>query len=225
MGRFCAECGVELGRLPKNERSTECEKESQNQPESAGVGVPEYGALRGPPRPSLPGAITSKLSARKLGPYAVAEVLSPHRIRIALPSPLRIHDEFSVEQLDALPVEQDPFALHRSVPLPDSDAPVDEDDSQSTADLVRSEEEHVPRPTRAARLPSALREYDVGSLHVVIPDGLMELLRIPSPQPRVAEVDGKTMVLEERPVAFLSRLTTMSEKKLVAPELKLSCLA
>ncbi|KAE8236961.1 hypothetical protein A4X06_0g9380, partial [Tilletia controversa] len=42
-----------LGRLPKNERSTEREKASQNQPESAGVGAPEYGALRGPPRPSL----------------------------------------------------------------------------------------------------------------------------------------------------------------------------
>ncbi|KAE8224984.1 hypothetical protein CF326_g7943 [Tilletia indica] len=39
----------------------------------------------------VPGALTSKLVARKLGPYPIAEVLSPHRVRLALPTPLRIH--------------------------------------------------------------------------------------------------------------------------------------
>ncbi|KAE8228356.1 hypothetical protein CF326_g6714 [Tilletia indica] len=179
--------------------------------------------VRLPDRP-IPGAIVSKLSARKLGPYAIAEVLSPHRVRIALPPPLRIHDEFSVEQLDALPTESDPFASSRAP----EHVPVEEVQESVPMDDVDQREEDLPmsRPVRSIRLPSALREYDLddGATHV-LSDAALELLRIPSAKPRVVELDGREVVLEERPVAFLSRLTTISEKRLVAPELELSCLA
>ncbi|KAE8264771.1 hypothetical protein A4X09_0g6863 [Tilletia walkeri] len=177
----------------------------------------------------VPGAITSKLSPRKLGPYSITAVLSPHRVRIALPAPLRISDEFSVEQLDVLPKEDDPFATSRS-PQPEGvrieDAAVEErvavSDGYSDDDAP---EDALPnsRPVRTGRLPSNLREYDVG-LHTMSA-GMLELLRTPSMKPRTVEVDGKEMVLIERPIAFLSRLTTVTEKRFVAPELELSCLA
>ncbi|KAE8240474.1 hypothetical protein A4X13_0g7789 [Tilletia indica] len=177
----------------------------------------------------IAGAITSKLSPRKLGPYTVSEVLSPHRIRIALPAPLRINDEFSIEQLDVLPTEADPFALSRAPAAPDSGLIGDTGMEESVAgDSESSRMVNAPntRPARTARLPAALREYDLaeGALHTMS-DATLELLRVPSSKPRIAEIDGKEVVLEERPVAFLSRLTTISEKRLVAPELELSCLA
>ncbi|KAE8179804.1 hypothetical protein A4X06_0g8351 [Tilletia controversa] len=62
----------------------------------------------------VPGVSTSKLVSKKLGPYPVAEVLSAHRVRLALPSPLRIQAEFAVEQLDPLPTDRDPFASVRA---------------------------------------------------------------------------------------------------------------
>ncbi|KAE8240461.1 hypothetical protein A4X13_0g7796 [Tilletia indica] len=180
----------------------------------------------------IPGAIISKLSPRKLGPYVVAEVLSPHRVRIALPSPLRIHDEFSIEQLDVLPTEEDPFASSRSAPVLQPSAPAVADDGVedvSVSSAVLDEDATnvpAPRPVRTARLPAALREYDleVGEINV-LSESALELLRIPSSKPRVAELDGREILLEERPVVFLSRLTTVTEKRFVAPELELSCLA
>ncbi|KAE8218991.1 hypothetical protein CF319_g7233 [Tilletia indica] len=178
----------------------------------------------------IPGALKSKRSPRKLGPYLISEVLSAHRVRIALPPPLRIHDEFSVEHLDVLPREDDPISSSRILPV------LDEDDSggggpgsttSAAEDRPRSvaDNGHSPpsRPTRTARLPGALRDFDVG-LHA-LSAGVVELLRTPSSKPRVAEVDGREVVLVERPVVFLSRLTSVSEKRLVAPESELSCLA
>ncbi|KAE8238705.1 hypothetical protein A4X13_0g8413 [Tilletia indica] len=82
----------------------------------------------------IPGLGEGKLDARKAGPYAVREVLSPHRVRLALPDDLRISDEFNIEQLDPLPGSPDPFALQRRSPSPDplSDAAAVVDGSGGT---------------------------------------------------------------------------------------------
>ncbi|KAE8245123.1 hypothetical protein A4X03_0g7500 [Tilletia caries] len=169
-------------------------------------------------------AITSKLDIRKLGPFPVAEVLSPHRIRLALPHPLRIHDVFSVEQLDVVPAGNDPFAGARVAPpsLPSPVAAQEEEDASAESALASDEVVEdlplVPRPSRAPRLPVALREYDVGLFAARVDE---ELLRKPSAKARSVMVDGRQIALLEHPVAFLSRLTSVTEKKLVAPELEL----
>ena len=59
------------------------------------------------------GMPTDKLASRKDGPFTVAEVLSPHRVRLELPAGMGINDEFDVSQLDVLPSSPDPFAAHR----------------------------------------------------------------------------------------------------------------
>ncbi|KAE8183594.1 hypothetical protein CF328_g8134 [Tilletia controversa] len=175
----------------------------------------------------VPGAITSKLDVRKLGPFRVAEVLSSHRVRLALPDPLRIHDIFSVEQLDVVPADVDPFATTRDVPPPLASSSVeDADEAVSVVSATEHDEddEHPPavRPSRATRPPINLREYDMG-LYAASVD--TELLRTPSSKPRRVMVEGREIVLLERPVAYLSRLTTTVESKLVASELELCCFA
>ncbi|KAE8241460.1 hypothetical protein A4X13_0g7407 [Tilletia indica] len=166
----------------------------------------------------MPGASRDKLSARKQGPYEVLEVLSPHRVRLALPSHLGISDEFDVSQLDPIPEEPDPFAAHRAAsPSPGSPVP-----SSATSSRVPSP---PPLPPRIRRLPSTLRGFEVESGLFAYSAEYLEALRGPCRRPRRLVLDGREVVLVERPVSFLSRLTSPSERKLVAPELELCCLA
>ncbi|KAE8238409.1 hypothetical protein A4X06_0g8776, partial [Tilletia controversa] len=125
----------------------------------------------------VPGLLTSKIDPRKAGPYRICEVLSPHRVRFDLGVDSTIGDEFSVEQLDAVPRFPDPFVNAREgldVPAIPALHDVEEDASVSTP---------------------------------------------------IESVNGVSIELRERPVAFLSRLTSATERKMVAPELELCCLA
>ncbi|KAE8217187.1 hypothetical protein CF326_g9534 [Tilletia indica] len=184
----------------------------------------------------VPGVLTSKLVARKLGPYPVAEVLSEHRVRLALPSPLRIHAEFSLEQLDAVPKDRDPFAQIRARPgtidqgddesvardgVDEDAAPVSVPAENEAALDGQGTHEVARRPRRAPQLPSSLRDFET-QLFSAAPDAAFDT---PSSVPRVVEVSGRRVTMLERPVAFLSRLTTPTEKKMAASELELCCLA
>ncbi|KAE8218234.1 hypothetical protein CF319_g7853 [Tilletia indica] len=190
----------------------------------------------------VPGVSTSKLVSRKLGPYPVEEVLSPHRVRLALPSPLRIQAEFAVEQLDAVPKDGDPFASVRARPTgavpsaadaiepeptgsgEDADGSVG---SESSADVPAEDDgTHVAarRSRRVPHLPSSLRDFDTQQFanSSTTPH---EVFAVPSSSPRVVDLDGRAVTMVERPVAFLSRLTSPTEKKMAAAELELCCLA
>ncbi|KAE8197072.1 hypothetical protein A4X06_0g3669 [Tilletia controversa] len=194
--------------------------------DAARAPVPPYAVgdevfVRLPDRP-IPGSLDNKLAPQKMGPFRISEVLSDHRVRLDLPADLKIGDTFAVSQLDAVSGEPDRYATHR-VDSPavgvDSSAPV-----ASSAPPSRAPSP-APLPPRVRRVPAALREYDVSAdVHIMSP-ALYDALRGPFHRARRLEVDGRTVVLMERPVAFLSRLTMPSEQKLVAPELELSCLA
>ncbi|KAE8240703.1 hypothetical protein A4X13_0g7639 [Tilletia indica] len=191
----------------------------------------------------VPGVLSSKLVSRKLGPYPVAEVLSSHRVRLALPSPLRIQAEFSVEQLDVMPKDADPFEGRRAPPVtlrapevdvagrdsPDEDLHEDVNGSAAGAHdesvPAGPGETHGPvrRPRRALQLPSSLREYETQQF--ASSSDPVDVFATPSSIPRLVQVDGRTVSMVERPVAFLSRLTTPTEKKMAAAELELCCLA
>ncbi|KAE8216475.1 hypothetical protein CF327_g344 [Tilletia walkeri] len=187
----------------------------------------------------VPGILTSKLVARKLGPYPIAEVLSDHRVRLALPSPLRIHAEFSVAQLDALPKDADPF---RDVRISSSAAPPggevavegsgvegrvsDSGDARDDLASPNVDDTHGPnrRPRRVPQLPHSLRSFET-TLFSAASSASADVFGTPSSTPRVVEIDGRQVTMAERPVAFLSRLTTPTEKKMAAAELELCCLA
>ncbi|KAE8234966.1 hypothetical protein A4X13_0g9671 [Tilletia indica] len=81
-------------------------------------------------------------------------------------------------------------------------------------------------PFRSRRLPGALRDFQLGT---VAPDAeaddVWAVMQGPIVRPRRLRVGDQEMVYTERPVAFLSRLTGVAERKLVAPELELICLA
>ncbi|KAE8217909.1 hypothetical protein CF319_g8112 [Tilletia indica] len=172
----------------------------------------------------VPGAIGDKLDPRKMGPFAVSEVLSDHRLRLQLPTGVSIDPVVSIEQVDLVPRSPDPFAADRGgspVSVPRVDDLVEA--------LENAPEPAVPPPSprapRARRLPAPLRDFDVGTLTVSDQDVLLEALREPIRRPRSLQLGSRSLLLVERPIVFLSRLTTPMERKMVAAELELRCLA
>ncbi|KAE8240665.1 hypothetical protein A4X13_0g7663 [Tilletia indica] len=184
----------------------------------------------------IPGTIRSKLDARKQGPFTVAEVLSPHRIRLTLPDDVAIDPIMSIEQVDLVPSAPDPFAGARAPspgPAPASDgSPFSSSSGSSSAPDIGeppasapSSVSSPPLAPRVRRPPLGFRDFHVGTVQSRANDQLAEALRGPLVRPRSMQLDGRMVRLVERPVAYLSRLTSPAERKLVASELELSCLA
>ncbi|KAE8241393.1 hypothetical protein A4X06_0g7555 [Tilletia controversa] len=188
----------------------------------------------------IPHTIGDKMDARKLGPFPVEEVLSPHRIRLRLPADVTVDPVFNVEQVDPVPSSPDPFAPHRArapdlvVSARDVDPPLSPASAVSAPEravpgLDLSASSNLPFPaspieSRARRPPARLDDFVLGTMQPRSED-LAAALRGPLARPRSMVVNGRRVRLVERPVAFISRLTAPAEKKLVASELELSCLA
>ncbi|KAE8228331.1 hypothetical protein CF326_g6741 [Tilletia indica] len=137
--------------------------------------------------------------------------------------------ELSVDQLDVLPPSPDPFHTHRPVAEPSTSEVQLEDLGDAEIGSVRDDDavgaEPPPLlPERRRLTPVRLQDFEVGTVAgpLAIPP---EMLRGPLFRPKQVQIEGRTVTLVERPVGFLSRLTTVTEKRLVAPELELSCLA
>ncbi|KAE8185900.1 hypothetical protein CF335_g7597 [Tilletia laevis] len=201
----------------------------------------------------IAGAIGDKLDVRKLGPFEVEEVLSPHRVRLCLPPHLDIDPVLNIEQLDFAPSDMDPFAAHRpSSAVVEAGSPelrVDGGSQELRADgslqgdisggvgelsSSRSGEDRYSSvaidaaalpPRRVRHLPESMRDFHVGTVQPAPSPELLDLLRGPLPRPRSFQEGNDLLVLSERPVAFISRLTSPAEEKLVAAELELVCLA
>ncbi|KAE8242688.1 hypothetical protein A4X06_0g6797 [Tilletia controversa] len=215
----------------------------------------------------VPGTMVDKLDSRKLGPFSVVEVLSPHRVRLDLPSDLDIDTVFNIEQLDFVPTTADPFAAVRLPSSPACLSPSDavgpgavppivlesaaigdalplassatdgpplsslelELSSASEAEIELSPASAVrdgaSAPPRARKPPSMMREFQLGLVRPSMSPGLRDALRGPLARPRLFSEDGQELLLTERPVAYLSRLTSPAESKLVAAELELVCFA
>ncbi|KAE8244981.1 hypothetical protein A4X13_0g6140 [Tilletia indica] len=186
----------------------------------------------------ITGTVSTKLDARKSGPFPITEVLSPHRVRLALPDGIIVDPVFSIEQLDVEPSEDDPFAADRAPPAPairlvspssglDDDAPVLGSAGDDDAVAASGPDPLLPRqpssPVR--RSPTALTDFQLGVLRSAPSPALQDLLHGPLSRPRTIQEGDELLTLTERPVAFLSRLTSPAESKLVAPELELVCLA
>ncbi|KAE8228244.1 hypothetical protein CF326_g6832 [Tilletia indica] len=172
----------------------------------------------------VPGAIRDKLDPRKLGPFPIAEVLSDHRVRLDLPADVSIDPVVSVEQIDLVPRSPDPFAAQRDHPsAPSPGAPAVLDDLVDIPDIPAPPD--LPVAPRSRRLPAPLRGFDLGVLSVDDQSTLLEALREPIRRPRSLTLGDRSLLLTERPVVFLSRLTSVMEKKMVAAELELRCLA
>ncbi|KAE8223475.1 hypothetical protein CF319_g3494 [Tilletia indica] len=193
------------------------------------VGDSVYIRLRDRP---IPGLARSKTDPKKAGPYSVLEVLSPHRVRLDLGPEASIGDEFSIEQLDLVPRSTDPFLDQRdpvaSAPpmLSDGDESVERFEDVDVADgsYLPDSSVEVP-PSRPRRAPGILRDFQIGVAMSAESKEVHELLKGPLYKGRVVELDGVSTEFRERPVAFLSRLTSISERKMVASELELCCLA
>ncbi|KAE8217383.1 hypothetical protein CF319_g8517 [Tilletia indica] len=177
----------------------------------------------------IPGMAVGKLDVRKAGPYRVASVLSPHRVRLVLPVGSTISDEFSVEQLDLAPRSPDPFRHDRAPPPSTASSPAS---PSLSADPSLPDDDVDPAPadgtvvgSRARQLPVGLRHCQLGVAQASSSDALADALRGPVYRTRILEVDGVCITLRERPVVFLSRLTSVTEQRMVAPELELCCLA
>ncbi|KAE8247337.1 hypothetical protein A4X06_0g4530 [Tilletia controversa] len=172
----------------------------------------------------VPGAITSKLDARKDGPFDVVEVVSPHRVRLALPDHIGIDPVVSIEQVDLVPRSPDPFAATRtSLDLPVGDLGARVEDVMEASEEVSLQQDNAVvdgdarldqdpvLPHRPRRLPISLRGFHLGVLSTADRSQLEEALREPMRKARRVTLSDRTVVLTERPVAFLSRLTTPAE--------------
>ncbi|KAE8266798.1 hypothetical protein A4X09_0g5544 [Tilletia walkeri] len=174
-----------------------------------------------------PGLARSKTDPKKAGPYRLLEILSPHRVRLDLGPESSIGDEFSIEQLDLVPRSPDPFGDQRPPALSGGDdESVDRFEDVDVADgsYLPDSSVEVP-PLRPRRAPGTLRDFQVGVALSSESKEVHELLRDPLYKGRIVEVDGVSTEFRERPVAFLSQLTSISERKMVASELELCCLA
>ncbi|KAE8224221.1 hypothetical protein CF326_g8070 [Tilletia indica] len=179
----------------------------------------------------IAGTVVDKLDARKSGPYVVEEVLSPHRVRLSLPAGMDIDSVFSIEQLDFEPAEDDPYAADRSAAVSTSppietsrsaDALILPHDTNGESAPVASREPS----SRVRHVPTTLRDFQVGTVRAMSSSSeLNDLLYGPLSKPRTIRDGDEEIVLTERPVVFLSRLTSPAESRLVAPELELVCLA
>ncbi|KAE8252406.1 hypothetical protein A4X03_0g6174 [Tilletia caries] len=181
------------------------------------------------------GATTDKLDAKKLGPFHILEVVSAHRVRLDLPASLDIDPVLSIEQLDLEPLDDDPFAADRSIPavsprssfVREEDAPVRRADSPASVVVESDEDADVGRslPPRVRRPPLGLQDFQLGTVRASPSAALQDLLCGPLFKPQTLQEGDTLLTLTERPVAFLSRLTSAAESKLVAAELELVCLA
>ncbi|KAE8241696.1 hypothetical protein A4X03_0g8107 [Tilletia caries] len=142
----------------------------------------------------VPGAITSKLDARKDGACASADLPAAD---------------------GAARLEEGTARLEEIPPL------LDDDGADGDARL----DPDVALPPRPRRLPTSFRGFHLGVLSTADRSQLEEALREPMRKARRVALSDRTVVLTEKPVAFLSRLTTPAEKKMVAAELELRCLA
>ncbi|KAE8242509.1 hypothetical protein A4X13_0g7127 [Tilletia indica] len=172
-----------------------------------------------------------------MGPFSITEVISAHRVRLDLPPDLNIDPVMNIEQLDLEPVDDDPFAADRPLFAPVSPpvasasdvtvpGPSRVEDDGSLVDVETTVDE-VPRavPPRARRPPLALQDFQLGTMRSIPSPALQDLLHGPLLRPRTLQEGDNLLTLTERPVAFLSRLTSPVESRLVAPELELVCLA
>ncbi|KAE8184578.1 hypothetical protein CF328_g7815, partial [Tilletia controversa] len=178
------------------------------------------------------GATTDKLDARKLGPFPILEVVSAHRVRLDLPTGLDIDPVLSIEQLDLEPLADDPFAADRAIPSVPSPSPFvrEEDVSVRPADSSASvvvepdgDADEGPRlPPRVRRPPLGLQDFHLATVRAAPSPALQDLLLGPLFRPQTLQEGDTLLTLTERPVAFISRLTSPAESKLVAAELELS---
>ncbi|KAE8218758.1 hypothetical protein CF319_g7425 [Tilletia indica] len=178
---------------------------------------------------SAPGG---KLDPIKLGPFPVRRVLSPHRVLVEVPPHLNIGDEFDVAQLDVHPEGEDPFADDRQPTSSPSSAPtLPATAPSSSAPLASSLPEPVRRGVRERRPAPLLRDanYDVHALRADLGSPLLarssDAFCDPVPRSKEVDLDGVRVQVVERPVAFMSRTTTLAESKLAGPELELACLS
>ncbi|KAE8209834.1 hypothetical protein CF326_g10068 [Tilletia indica] len=130
----------------------------------------------------------------------------------------------NVEQLDIVPRQADPYLLQREPSPP----PLPSRPSSPSQPLAPSRTPSPPPPTSTSRVrqpPLGMRNFQLGVVQVERSEELAAALSGPLYRPRRMVLDGKEVVLSERPVAFLSKLTSPAEAKLVASELELCCLA
>ncbi|KAE8256495.1 hypothetical protein A4X03_0g5351 [Tilletia caries] len=148
--------------------------------------------------------------------------------------------------LDLLPRQTDPFADDRESPpsaievpsvvdalppsppsglLPRSGEPLSTSSSSPPLPVVSPPPSPSVVAARRRLSPPALRDFQLGIVQHPAASELDNALRGPLGRPRRMVVDGREVLLVERPVAYLSRLTNPAEKKQVASELELSCLA
>ncbi|KAE8217742.1 hypothetical protein CF319_g8237 [Tilletia indica] len=139
-------------------------------------------------------------------------------------------------QVDLVPSAPDPFAGARApspgpAPASDGSSLSSSSGSSSAPDIgeppasAPSSVSSPPLAPRVRRPPLGFRDFHVGTVQSRANDQLAEALRGPLVRPRSMQLDGRMVRLVERPVAYLSRLTSPAERKLVASELELSCLA
>ncbi|KAE8191782.1 hypothetical protein CF336_g4721, partial [Tilletia laevis] len=204
---------VEARRMIAAARAGQKKRYDQSRASPAAIRVGDLVYVRLRDRP-VPNAIGDKLDAWKRGPFAVTEVLSAHRIRLDLPDDMAIDPVFR---------HDDAAGSGDSAGGEAPEVPVSDEVLSAGADGVMDVDGRGS--PRARRLPVSLRGFHLGVLTTADRAQLEKALGEPIHRPRRLALSDRSVLLEEKPVAFLSRLTTPAEQKMVAAELELRCLA
>nr|CDI57088.1 uncharacterized protein BN887_02712 [Melanopsichium pennsylvanicum 4] len=175
-------------------------------------------------RPILSVCHHAKLDPSKLGPFPVKEVLSQHCVRLDLPQDLQSDDLFDTSQLELVPAGRDPFDR-------DLDAPTTSTGADGTPEFEieaivgqRRFRGYVQYRVKWRNDPRTTWEFEEDLLedgcHEIIDEWLRKQAAAALAFPGATPPE-----LEERPIAFISTITSPADAKLVGIELEISGLA
>ncbi|EPQ31343.1 uncharacterized protein PFL1_01527 [Pseudozyma flocculosa PF-1] len=182
-------------------------------------------------RPVHAAGVNNKIDPPTVGPFTIAEIRSPHRVRLDLPLDMRIDPVLDVSQIAPYPSE-DPFgrpldatpdSFDDDTPLFEIDRIIGERIDRRTGERsFRVRWKNDPRPTWEPE--RTLREDKCDN---AINDWLLRDVSTPPPPEPVAQAHARwtSTDQDERPVAFISKLTSASESRLVGLELEITGLA
>ncbi|SPO28028.1 uncharacterized protein UTRI_05171 [Ustilago trichophora] len=191
------------------------------------VGDKVFVRLKDRPMPST--ARFPKLDPSKLGPFEVSEILSKHRIRPSLPPDLDTDPIFDTSQVDLAPSASDPFG-RPLLATPDLSNASSAEEPEFEVECIVAERcryGHLQYRVKWKDDPRLTWEFadDLAEGHCDDAVNDWKLRDVSTPPPAVHLHDSVEEDLVERPIAFVSTTTSVTESKMAAIELEISGLA
>ncbi|SPO26291.1 uncharacterized protein UTRI_02567 [Ustilago trichophora] len=219
---------VKAGAACRNQK--EQKRKKRHCPELAVLADDDDVFVRLKDRPMPTAARFPKLDPAKLGPFKVSEVLSRHRVCLALPPDLGTDTIFNVSQVNLAPAAPDPFGRPLAAsPISQANSAMDEPEYKVERIIAeRKRYGHLQYQVKWKDDPRPTWEFanNLAEGHcedVIAKWRLRDVLTPPPADHHWHEAADDSLV--KHPIAFISTTTSLTKSKMAAIELKISGLA